>query len=75
MFKIFKIGFGKEGLNLKKLNRKNMYFRSASVEEERDYLKARVDYLKKRYPNLVQEGSSVCKIVTKSSKNSEKSIL
>ncbi|WP_413232173.1 transposase [Paenibacillus sp. BJ-4] len=29
----------------------------ASVEEERDYLKAQVDYLKKRYPNLVQEGS------------------
>ncbi|MGM1021080.1 MAG: hypothetical protein ACQEXV_11145 [Bacillota bacterium] len=26
-----------------------------SVEEERDYLKAQVDYLKKRYPNLVKE--------------------
>ncbi len=23
-----------------------------SVEEERDYLKAQVEYLKKRYPNL-----------------------
>ena len=30
-----------------------------SVEEERDYLKAQVDYLKKRYPNLVKEKSSV----------------
>ncbi len=28
-----------------------------SVEEERDYLKAQVDYLKKRYPNLVEEES------------------
>lgn len=27
----------------------------SSVEEERDYLKAQVDYLKKRYPNLVKE--------------------
>ncbi|AIQ56996.1 transposase [Paenibacillus borealis] len=27
----------------------------ASIEEERDYLKAQVDYLKKRYPNLVKE--------------------
>ncbi|MGP0587994.1 Transposase [compost metagenome] len=27
----------------------------ASVEEERDYLKAQVDYLKKRYPNLLTE--------------------
>jgi len=26
-----------------------------SVEEERDYLKVQVDYLKKRYPNLVRE--------------------
>lgn len=26
-----------------------------TVEEERDYLKAQVDYLKKRYPNLVKE--------------------
>lgn len=26
-----------------------------SVEEERDYLKAQVDYLKKRYPNLIKE--------------------
>ncbi|MBP1154620.1 transposase [Paenibacillus sp. PvR052] len=25
----------------------------ASIEQERDYLKAQVDYLKKRYPNLV----------------------
>ncbi len=29
-----------------------------SVEEERDYLKMQVDYLKKRYPNLVKETSS-----------------
>lgn len=28
-----------------------------SVEDERDYLKAQVDYLKKRYPNLVRERS------------------
>lgn len=27
----------------------------ASIEEERDYLKAQVDYLKKRYPNLIKE--------------------
>ncbi|PHF04986.1 transposase [Bacillus sp. AC79A.1] len=27
-----------------------------SVEEERDYLKAQVDYLKKQYPNLHGEG-------------------
>ncbi|NMO97096.1 helix-turn-helix domain-containing protein [Paenibacillus lemnae] len=27
----------------------------ASIEEERDYLKAQVDYLKKRYPNLLTE--------------------
>lgn len=26
-----------------------------SIEEERDYLQAQVDYLKKRYPNLVKE--------------------
>ncbi|WP_407945121.1 transposase [Paenibacillus glycinis] len=26
-----------------------------SIEEERDYLKAQVDYLKKRYPNLIKE--------------------
>jgi transposase len=26
-----------------------------SIEEERDYLKAQVDYLKKRYPNLLKE--------------------
>lgn len=29
----------------------------SSVEEERDYLKAQVEYLKKRYPNLHGEGS------------------
>jgi transposase len=29
-----------------------------SVEEERDYLKAQVDYLKKRYPNLHKEDRS-----------------
>lgn len=28
----------------------------SSVEEERDYLKAQVEYLKKRYPNLHGEG-------------------
>jgi transposase len=27
----------------------------STVEEERDYLKAQVDYLKKRYPNLGKE--------------------
>lgn len=27
----------------------------SSVEEERDYLQAQVDYLKKRYPNLAKE--------------------
>ncbi len=26
-----------------------------SVEEERDYLRAQVEYLKKQYPNLVKE--------------------
>lgn len=26
-----------------------------TIEEERDYLKAQVEYLKKRYPNLVKE--------------------
>jgi transposase len=26
----------------------------STIEEERDYLKAQVDYLKKRYPNLVK---------------------
>lgn len=30
----------------------------SSIEEERDYLKAQVDYLKKRYPNLVTERNS-----------------
>lgn len=30
-----------------------------SVEEERDYLKAQVDYLKKRYPNLIKEECSI----------------
>jgi transposase len=33
-----------------------------TVEEERDYLKAQVDYLKKRYPNLVKEKSSISRI-------------
>jgi transposase len=36
-----------------------------TVEEERDYLKAQVDYLKKRYPNLVRETTSVSRITTK----------
>lgn len=36
-----------------------------SIEEERDYLKAQVDYLKKRYPNLVKEKPSVKGIITK----------
>jgi len=27
-----------------------------SIEEERDYLKAQVEYLKKRYPNILGEG-------------------
>jgi transposase len=29
--------------------------RFKSIEEERDYLKAQVEYLKKQYPNLVKE--------------------
>ncbi|AOZ91522.1 transposase [Paenibacillus crassostreae] len=37
----------------------------ASVEEERDHLKVQVDYLKKRYPNLVKEASSVSKTTIK----------
>lgn len=37
-----------------------------SVEEERDYLKAQVDYLKKRYPNLIKEKPSVSGTATKS---------
>ncbi|MFK4341087.1 MULTISPECIES: helix-turn-helix domain-containing protein [unclassified Paenibacillus] len=37
----------------------------ASIKEERDYLKAQVDYLKKRYPNLVTERSLDYKITTK----------
>jgi transposase-like protein len=36
-----------------------------TVEEERDYLKAQVDYLKKRYPNLVKERALVSRITTK----------
>jgi transposase len=36
----------------------------ASIEEERDYLKAQVHYLKKRYPNLVKGGSSGSKTTT-----------
>jgi transposase len=36
-----------------------------SVEEERDYLKTQVDYLKKRYPNLVKETASVNRTTTK----------
>jgi transposase-like protein len=36
-----------------------------TVEEERDYLKAQVDYLKKRYPNLVKEKLPVSKITMK----------
>ena len=39
-----------------------------SVEEERDYLKAQVDYLKKQYPNLVKEEISPNKANMKSSK-------
>ncbi len=37
----------------------------SSVEEERDYLKAQVDYLKKRYPNLVKETTLISVISTK----------
>lgn len=37
----------------------------STVEEERDYLKAQVDYLKKRYPNLVKERASVIKTTMK----------
>jgi transposase len=37
----------------------------SSVEEERDYLKVQVAYLKKRYPNLVMERSLVYKNTTK----------
>lgn len=36
----------------------------ACIEEERDYLKAQVEYLKKRYPNLVKEVTSSSKITT-----------
>jgi transposase len=36
-----------------------------TVEDERDYLKAQVDYLKKRYPNLVKERRSVSKTTMK----------
>jgi transposase len=36
-----------------------------TVEQERDYLKAQVDYLKKRYPNLVTETSSARRITMK----------
>lgn len=36
-----------------------------SLEEERDYLKAQVDYLKKRYPNLIKEKPSASEISTK----------
>ncbi|MBP1153871.1 transposase [Paenibacillus sp. PvR052] len=36
----------------------------ASIEEERDDLSAQVDYLKKRYPNLVKEAMSSSKITT-----------
>jgi len=36
-----------------------------TVEEERDYLKAQVDYLKKRYPNLVKEKHPVNEIIMK----------
>lgn len=37
----------------------------SSVEEERDYLKAQVAYLKKRYPNLVKEKLPVSVTTTK----------
>jgi transposase-like protein len=36
-----------------------------SIEEDRDYLKAQVDYLKKRYPNLIKEKSPVSGITMK----------
>jgi transposase len=36
-----------------------------TVEEERDYLKAQVDYLKKRYPNLIKERTSASGIPMK----------
>ena len=35
----------------------------SNVEEPRDYLKVQVDYLKKRYPNLVMESRSASVIV------------
>lgn len=37
----------------------------STVEEERDYLKAQVDYLKKRYPNLVKEKLQASEITMK----------
>lgn len=36
-----------------------------TIEEERDYLRAQVDYLKKRYPNLVKETTLVSGTNTK----------
>jgi transposase len=36
-----------------------------TVEEERDYLKVQVDYLKKRYPNLVKERTSASRTTMK----------
>ncbi|KOP68235.1 transposase [Bacillus sp. FJAT-18019] len=41
----------------------------SSIEEERDYLKAQVDYLKKRYPNLLKETPLVDSKATKSLRN------
>jgi transposase len=41
-----------EGLNPLKGRPRTVFI---TVEEERDYLKAQVDFLKKRYPNLVKE--------------------
>lgn len=41
----------------------------SSIEEERDYLKAQVDYLKKRYPNLLKETNLVASKTTKSLRN------
>ncbi|WP_340387556.1 hypothetical protein [Paenibacillus sp. FSL F4-0100] len=41
----------------------------SSIEEERDYLKAQVDYLKKRYPNLLKETALVDSKTTKSLRN------